>query len=152
MADAPFDVDRAQRWFAVEFNNRAWDLVEKPVRSADEAERMIHMAHAACIHWLHVGNVVNHARAQCLLATAYAAGGIGEPAVRHAEKCLTLCDEVRDQLTEFDWASAYGCAANAHRCMGNLARAREYYQRAVNNVPAEESDELKLFNRLYPAP
>ncbi|NJM49445.1 MAG: hypothetical protein HC860_27425 [Alkalinema sp. RU_4_3] len=37
MSQPPFDVAVAHRWFAVEFNNRAWDLVEKTDRTADEA-------------------------------------------------------------------------------------------------------------------
>ena len=30
MTEAPFDLPRAQRWFAVECNNAAWDLLDKP--------------------------------------------------------------------------------------------------------------------------
>jgi hypothetical protein len=35
-----------------------------------DLERMIHAAHAACFHWLQVGSLLNHLRAECLLATA----------------------------------------------------------------------------------
>src|SRR5262249_26385540 len=113
MAEPPFDVSRAHRWFAVELNNFAWDLVEKPERSADDVDRMIHAAHGACYHWLHAGNLLNHLRAQCLLATAYAAAGLPEPAVRHARRCLQLSEEAGDSQTTFDRATAHGSAALA---------------------------------------
>ena len=42
MATPPFDLARAHRWFAVELNNLAWDLVEAQERSASDIARMIH--------------------------------------------------------------------------------------------------------------
>lgn len=75
MADAPFNVARAHSWFAVELNNLAWDCVENKDRSEEQLELMIHAAHAACYHWLQTGTALNHLRAQCLLATAYATAG-----------------------------------------------------------------------------
>src|SRR5687768_7578725 len=90
MAEAPFDVARAHRWFAVELNNVAWELVEARERSTADAERMIHAAHGACFHWLQVGDLLNHLRAQCLITTAYLKAGIAEAAVRHATHCLEL--------------------------------------------------------------
>jgi hypothetical protein len=47
MADPPFDIEHAHRWFAVELNNIAWNLVESPHRSPTDNERMINAAHAA---------------------------------------------------------------------------------------------------------
>jgi ATP/maltotriose-dependent transcriptional regulator MalT len=152
MADAAFDIDVAHRWFAAEFNNRAWDLVESRDRSAAESERMIHLAHAACVHWLEVGRPINHVRAQCLLATVYALAGDGRAAVRHAERCLALAGEIPNELTPFDRASAYGCAANAHVCHGEMDRAREYHRQAVQFAAVLDADESKIFNELYSAP
>src|SRR5688572_3808946 len=92
MTTPPFDVERAHRWFAIELNNLTWGLVEAAERSPDDVEKMIHAAHGACFHWLQVGNLLNHLRAQCLLATVYAKAGLAESAVRHAEKCLQLSE------------------------------------------------------------
>ena len=75
MNDVPFDVDKADRWFAVECNNRTWDLIEKTDRSVEEVHQMIDLAHAAAWHWSNVGSLLNQLRAQCLLATAYVAAG-----------------------------------------------------------------------------
>ena len=79
-------MSRAHGWLAVELNNLAWQLVEAGHRSPADAERMIHAAHGVCFHWLQVGNLLNHLRAQWLLTTAYAKEGLAEAAVRHAER------------------------------------------------------------------
>jgi hypothetical protein len=153
MADAPFDIKVAHRWFAVELNNLAWDLVEALQRSPADNERMIHAAHAACYHWLEAGNLLNHLRAQCLLATAYSKAGLAEGAVRHAERCLALSVEAGDTPTAFDLASAHGCAALAYASVGRMADARTHRTSAI--AAAEhfsDPSEADVFNRLYPEP
>jgi hypothetical protein len=122
MSDAGFDVAKAQRWFAVEFNNRAWDLLEKVNRSAAETEEMLHAAHAACLHWLAIGKPINHTRALYLLASAYAAAGFGELAVRHALLSIESCDAAGEETTAFDRAMAFGCASNAHAVLAKCSR------------------------------
>ena len=62
MPEPPFEVSQAHRWFAVELNNRAWDLVEATERSPDETDEMIDSAHAACLHWRAVGVPLNALR------------------------------------------------------------------------------------------
>ena len=70
MPEAPFDLNQAHRWFAIELNNLAWACVESTDRDEETTDRAIHAAHAACYHWLQVGDPLNHQRAQCLLAAA----------------------------------------------------------------------------------
>ncbi len=153
MADTPLDVPRAHRWFAIELNNLSWDLVEAPERSADDIERMIHAAHGACFHWQQVGVLLNHLRAQNLLATAYAVAGLGESAVRHAERCLVLSNEAGDTQTPFDRATAHGCVANAYAAVGRRDEAREQYRIAKGVATTfTDSGDTKAFDRLYPAP
>ena len=38
MTAHPFDLAKAHRWFAVEFNNLAWELYELPARTAEETD------------------------------------------------------------------------------------------------------------------
>jgi hypothetical protein len=146
----PFDVAKAHRWFAVELNNLAWNLVEAPQRSSAEVEQMIHAAHGACYHWLQVGDVLNHLRAQCLLSTAYTTAGYGEAAIRHAEKCLTLSTEAADQQTPFDRATAHGCAAAAYRLVGDAVRAKTEYEEALAaGQKLNGPEEIEVFRKLY---
>lgn len=153
MSEAPFDVKRAHRWFAVELNNAAWDLVDAERRSPQEVERMIHAAHGACFHWLQVGDLLSHLRAQCLLATAYARAGLAEPALRHADRCLSLSAEAGDRQTAFDRATAHGCASAAYLLAGRVDAAKAEHQ--IATVVAEgftDLSEAPLFAKLYPAP
>src|SRR5687767_12739037 len=90
MPDAPFDLPKAHRWFAVECNNQAWDLIEKPNRGAEDVQQMIHLAHAAMLHWQAAGTALNRQRGENLLATVYVLAGDAAAAVRHAERCLSL--------------------------------------------------------------
>jgi hypothetical protein len=149
--EAPIDLSIAQRWFAVEFNNRAWDLVEKKDRTAAESERMIHAAHAALEHWLAAGSAINEVRAYCLLATAYAEAGFGEGAVRYAEKCIVSCAQAGSELTPFDRACALGCAAKAHRCGGDERRADELRRQALDAAALLDGDDRGVFEKLYGA-
>jgi tetratricopeptide (TPR) repeat protein len=152
MAIPPFDVKQAHRWFAVELNNLSWDLVEADHITPADAERMIHAAHAACFHWLEAGDLLNHLRAQCLLATAYTKAGLRESAVRHAERCLNLSTQASDRQTAFDRAMAHGCAAAAFKLAGRLEDAEAEYDKAVEATttfddPSEASVFLKLYSK-----
>jgi tetratricopeptide (TPR) repeat protein len=149
----PFDLKQAHRWFAIELNNQAWDLLEAPQRSPREAERMIHAAHAACFHWLEAGDLLNHLRAQCLLATAYHKVGIAEAAVGHAQRCLALSGEAGDTQSAFDRATAHGCAAIAFASAGRIEDAQAEYKLALSATERfADPSEMAVFRRLYPAP
>jgi hypothetical protein len=152
MTPPPLDLPRAHRYFAVEFNNLAWALVEDPSRDAAGTERMIHAAHAACLHWLNAGNALNHQRALCLLATAYAKADITAAATYFASRCLALSAENGDTQTIFDRATAHGCAAIANRLAGNvdLAAAEQGLAEEAAAKFDDASDRV-VFDRLYPA-
>jgi len=150
MSNSPFDLNATHRWFAIELNNRAWDLVEAAGRTPEETERMIQAAHAACWHWLQIGQPINHLRAEVLLATAYVKAGLAEGAVRYAEKCLELSQQLSDAQTPFDRATVYGAAALAYRLADQLDQA----QRRADQLHAiardiESDEERALLAKLY---
>jgi hypothetical protein len=153
VAEAPFDVSQAHRWFAVEANNRSWSLLEASTRSESETEEMIDAAHAAAWHWGQVGSPLNALRAQCLLATAYGVAGRGESASRHAKQCLKLSQVVGWEQTPFDRACVHGAASLAFRIDFHAREAAEQY--ALASEAAEqlsEGGERDVFTRLYSLP
>ena len=150
MSDAPFDVPRAHRWFAVEFNNAAWELVEKPDRSPEETQRMLHLAHAAALHWSAVGKPIHTERAECLLATVYASAGRLETAAMHLEYGLTLSDSGVDDEMPFDRVALLSCAANIYsRTPGNAEGARygKLAKEALDQLP--DADDRAVITKLY---
>jgi hypothetical protein len=150
MAEPPFDLSQAHRWFAMGANNRAWDLVESATRSPVEVEEMLDAAHAAAWHWRLIGTPLNLVRAQNLLATAYAAANLGSEAVRHAELCLELSRSIGDEQTVFDRAGVHGCAALAYRLVGNAVTAEEQLAQAFAAVDQlADVEDRQVIDRLY---
>lgn len=147
--EATFDLDQANRWFAVELNNRAWDLIEQDSHTEEAIETLLHTAHASCWHWRQIGSKINVQRAYCLLATAYAVAGYGEPAVQFAEQCRTLSDKTTDGLTAFDRASAYGCSAGAASLAGEDDQVEMWQQRMEELAASLPAEERALLERLY---
>ncbi len=73
MAEPPFDLASAHRWFGIELNNRIMDALEAGRVTPETGESFIHAAHARCHHWMQVGTVANHRRGEFAVASAYAA-------------------------------------------------------------------------------
>jgi hypothetical protein len=147
--DAPFDLAKAHRWFAVECNNAAWDLIEKPSRTAEEEQQMIHLAHASLWHWQAAGTALNRQRGENLLASVYVLAGDAAAAVRHAERCLSLSVANAKEESPFDRACALGCAARAHARAGDSAQADRLRTLAAAAAGALDEDDRGMFAKLY---
>ena len=150
MAEASFDLPRAQRWFAVELNNVAWELLERPSRTADETERMLHAAHASVHHWLAAGNELNRLRGMVLLANVYAGAGLVEGAIRYAELAVALSDAAGETQSAFDRATALAAAARAFSMSGNQERASSHFQLAQQAADKLAADDRAVFDQLCP--
>ena len=108
------EIGRWDRWFAVEMNNLAWGLAEKPARTKGEEEAMVHAAHAAAAHWGRIGGELERARADMLLGHAHALAGNGSLAMKYARRCHHYF-----AVREFpDWEIAF-----VHAVLANAARA-----------------------------
>lgn len=108
------DLARWHRWFAVECNNRAWQLADQATRTAAEADEMLDSAHAAALHWAKVGTPLNAARAQMLLGHVHAIVGDGVAALRFAAASHAYLTTVDTP----DWEIAF-----SHAVMANAAAA-----------------------------
>lgn len=134
------------RHFAVTLNGKVWELLEKPHRSRDDDEAMVHAAHASCFHWLQTGTQVHHQRAEWLIARVYCSLGIGESALRHAQRCLELTREHPDAMSDFDVAYAYEGMARANAVAGNKDEALKYLKLAEEAGQSIANDEdRKIF-------
>lgn len=150
MPEAPFDIPRAHRWFAVEFNNLAWDLLEKESLSDEEAELLVDTAHSSVRHWREAGQAINYLRGQVLLTTVYARIGDAPAAVRHAERCLKSAREIGNELSAWDAACAPGCAALAYAASGDTAKADALRAKAIAIAQIfDDPEETQLFRKLF---
>jgi hypothetical protein len=148
MPTAPFDLAQANRWFGIEFNNAAWDLLEAPSRTADETERMLRLAHASCLHWESVGTPANEQRGLVLLAMAHALAGLGARAVALAECCLAVGKVHDGLLTPFDRAAAAACMSTALRSNGKSADASVWEGTTRELLAALEDDDRIVIQRM----
>ncbi|HRJ45388.1 MAG: hypothetical protein KJZ86_12540 [Caldilineaceae bacterium] len=150
MPNPTFDTHTAHRWFAVELNNNLWRALEAGRWSADDAEQNIHAAHASCYHWLEVGNISHHARAECLVANVYAVAGLGESALRHARRCQELLEDSPYAFEDWDFAFAYDALARAYGLTGDVGEAEHSLQQArtAGDAIVDEEDRA-IFQRWF---
>ena len=151
---SPEEITRSHKWHAIESNNLAWNLADRPARTAAEDEEMLHAAHASAFHWAKAGTVLNQARANMLLAHVHAALRDGRAALAYAEQC-------NDYLAAHDppdWEMAFSQAVLAHAAYaaGEADLHREYHARAqqLGQAIADPEDKeifLRTFN-LIPSP
>ena len=130
MAEAPFEVDRAHRWFGIDLNNGTMDALDAGLITPESCEPYIHAVHASCYHWMQVGTAANHARGEFAVASVYAAAGLGEAALRHARRCLDLVEAHPEAMEDWDRAFAYDALARAYAAGGDINAASEARSRA----------------------
>ncbi len=125
MEDNEMDIDveaeidtELHRRLAISCFNEVWTLLEKPDRSREEIDTMIHMAHASRYHWGIAGDATNWARGEWQIARVYCVLARPEPAEFHATRCLQVC--IDNKLSDFDLAVAFEAKARAGSIAGNL--------------------------------
>ena len=138
----------AHRWFAIEFNNEAWSIVEAAEGSPDEMERLVHLAHAACLHWAAVGTLLNRQRAFDLLAHAYAMAGNADQSVKYAERARQLSERHGNEQMPFDRAEALATMSVALRAAGRLKEADDWRAKAIEAATRLDDDDRAVIERL----
>ena len=114
--------------------------MEKPRRTQEEDDEMIHAAHASRYHWGVASQAENLARGEWQISRVYTVLGRGEPAVAHAERCLEICRQ--HGLADWDLAYAYESLARAHKTAHHTAEARKFKKlaRAAGDQIAGDED------------
>lgn len=123
-----------QRRLAGALFNRTWELMEKPDRTVAEDDEMVHTAHASRYHWGVVGTPMNHARGEWQCSRVYTVLGRAEPALYHANRCLTLA--VDNDLGPFDVGCGHEAMARASRVAGDLKAVAQHV--ALGDAQAEK--------------
>jgi hypothetical protein len=124
------------RQLGVDLFNEVWRLLE----SREDDERMIHAAHASRYHWGEAPECKpeNLARGEWQVARVYTVAGLPEAALRHARRCLDICEA--SGLGDWDLAYAYEAVARAYKVAGAAPEAAAYAKLA-SEVPIAEDDD-----------
>jgi hypothetical protein len=117
------------RKFAVDLFNRAWDLLDQEDRTPEEADTMIHAAHASRFHWGEIGTPLEYARGEWQISRVYAVLDRPQAALYHAQRSLDLCQA--NEIGDFDLAFAYEALARAYAVAGDMAKSGDYTELAV---------------------
>jgi hypothetical protein len=123
--------------FAVDLFNQTWDLLDKQERTPEEADTMVHAAHASRYHWGEIGTPLEFERGEWQISRVYAVLNRPQAALYHAQRCLDLCLE--NKIRDFDLAFAYEALARAYAVAGDLEQSGEYMERAMK--AAEEIED-----------
>ncbi len=136
---------QAHRFFAADFFNKCWDLIDKKDRTPEEDLQMIHLAHASRAHWEVVGNSVNFAVGEWQISRVYAILNRPQEALYYAQACLNICQ--KNNISGFNLGFAYEALARAEFLLGNVAQADEYIalgKKAAAEVEIVEDREYLL--------
>ena len=136
-----------EKLLASQLFNEVWRLMEQDVRTRDDDDRMIHMAHASRYHWGQVSDATpaHRARGEWQVSRVYSVLGRGEPAMHHARRVLDLCEE--NGIGDWDLGFAYEAIARAYAVAGDAANAREFTDRslaAAEDIAEDEDRDLLL--------
>jgi hypothetical protein len=138
------DPEINHRKLGVDLFNETWSLLDKPQRTLEESDQMIHTAHASRFHWGKVGSPVNFARGEWQISRVYAVLGRAEPAFYHAQRTLDLCQQ--HAIGDFDLAFAYeALARSAHVTGDRIAREKYRVLALAAGEQIAEEDDKKLF-------
>jgi len=150
--ETPLTEQDYHRKFAVQTFNRVWELLDKPNRTPDELDEMLHAAHASRYHWGVVGAPVNLARGEWQVSRVYAVLNRAEAALHHARRCLELCEA--NGIGDFDLAYAYEAMARALAIAGPSDEAAQYIAlgKAAGEQIAEAEDKELFFGDLKSVP
>jgi hypothetical protein len=139
------------RHFAMEGNNRAWQLSVEP-RDPARDRKMLDAAHASAWHWAVAGTELNHMRARMLLAEVHALLGHGATALAYAREMREYFIRKTDTP---DWEIAFAHVVYAHaaHAAGELAPYRAAYRDATAAIAAISDEEgraivLKTFRQV----
>mgnify|MGYP001032620838 CR=1 FL=1 len=126
MSRAEFDLNAAHEHFSAQCFNDAWELLDKPDRSAEEDEQMIRLALASHWHWTQREDctATNISVAYWQTSRVYAAQGQADNARHYARRCLAASDG--DDVPAFYLGYAYEALARAEHIAGDHQAMDQY--------------------------
>ncbi|MEP7040939.1 MAG: hypothetical protein ABI864_05120 [Chloroflexota bacterium] len=117
--------------------NAVWEMLDAEDRTPEQADQMVHAAHASRWHWSQAGELSGDQQLavgewQC--SRVYSVLGRGEPALHHAKASLAICEQA--DLGDWVMAAAYEALTRASAVAGNADEARTWLARAQEAVAA----------------
>jgi hypothetical protein len=114
------------------------------MQTREDDDRMIHAVHASRFHWGEAPECKpeNLARGEWQVSRVYTVVGLAEPALRHAHRCLDVCEA--NELGDWDLAYAYASVSRAYKTAGKDPEAQAY-RRLAAEAPIADDDDRRHF-------
>lgn len=142
IAKPDFDLQSAHRYFAPTAFNQAWTFLDKPERTAEDADRLLEASFASLWHWRQREDCAPRhlAVGYWQLARIYAVLGRAADAEHYGQLSLASADETQPFFRGYAYealARASALAGDSRACHERLEQARYWAARV------EEEDEKK---------
>jgi hypothetical protein len=142
-----FDVDAAHRHFSAECFNQAWELMDKPNRTAAEDEEMIRLSLASTWHWTQREDCAptNMSVGYWQTSRIYAMLGQADNARRYSQLCLEASQG--EDIPPFYLGYAYEALARVESVAGNHAKMEQYLRearRVADTIPKPDAKQILL--------
>jgi hypothetical protein len=141
----PLDETEFHRDIAKRSFNKAWDILDKKQRSADDERQMLHLAHASRYHWDIAGTPSNQAVGDWQISRIYAALSQPSLSLLFAKSSLETCEKnnLQDILP-----SAYEGMARAYAISGDPKAAREQISKSrelLSKLTGLDEEDRRIF-------
>lgn len=118
-------VDRpTHRKIGADLFNYTWSLLDRGGYTAEEADEMVHAAHASRYHWGSAGGPLQRSIGEWQISRVYAVLGRPEPATYHARRALEIA--IRHRLSNFYLAYGHEALARARKVAGDGEATRRH--------------------------
>jgi hypothetical protein len=156
MPQPPADADPLHwhRYFAMQGNNRAWDLAVQARATAADRE-LLDAAHASAWHWRVAGTEQNHMRSAMLLAEVHSLLGHGATALSYANE-MHAWFLARPDTPDWEMAFAHAILAHAAHAAGDHAlHVRSYRDASASLAAIADPEDRAIVQQTFqqvPAP
>ena len=146
MPNSPeFDVATAHKFFSADCFNRAWDLMDRQVRSAEDDRMMVLLNQASLYHWSQRPDNDNKSQSIGYWQSSRIQSLLGNAA--EAMRYASICLEYSRELEPFYLGYAYEAFARAAMVAADTAQFEKYKSEALKQaqlVPGQEDREALL--------
>jgi hypothetical protein len=144
MAKKPeFDLNAAHKYFAAECFNRAWDFIDMPSRSSDQADKLLQLSLASLWHWTQREDCTptNLSIGYWQVSRVFALLRQAENARHYGELCLEASQ--KEGVAPYFLGTAYEALARAEMVAGHLDESEKYLVKAHQVAIALSDEEEK---------
>jgi hypothetical protein len=134
-----FDLSSAHKFFSADCFNRAWDLIDKPVRSAEEDRMLVLLNQASLYHWSQRPDNDNKSMSIGYWQASRIQSLLGNAA--EARRYAGICLEYSRTLEPFYLGYAYEALARAAKLAGDTAGFEKFKSEASKQAQLVSSQE-----------